>query len=154
MAGNLNIIIFVFIIILFVGIWISAEMNTLAAKKKSQGHLIEIAKLSKKVDRLEEQIIDKDLEIRKLNRVSSELNTTQRKLMEAETRARKALENYQSAIEAMRSSRDKAKKLEHADTPLSRIIVKTTDKFFKDDKNPPISAKAKEKLNRIKKKMA
>jgi hypothetical protein len=157
---NVPIIIGIFFVLLFLGVWITAEYNTMAVKKRIAQHEAHARQLAGEVSQqkvLLKQEMDKVMDLQADRR---ELARIKKDLLHLKDKHNLLSEEHTIFLQIVRDLKKKCQRTEFNGSHLSRLVVADIDKMLEvekelAEKKVKVVDKDTEKMfNRIKDKLA
>ncbi len=131
-----SIVIGLFILLLFLGIWLSAELNTRAEKQRSLQRQNKITKLEKALEKAHKHIKHMENELLELKELQHDLRIAQNNQAALQKKNERLIRQRQQIFQVLEKLRKKAKELEFADSHLARQVTAHLDQILDQPSTP------------------
>ena len=146
MMENTLIIALLFFGLLFLGVWATAEYNTLAVNRQRQKDAAQIALLEQEIIKINSYVAMEKSKVNELQPFRMESSRLQKEVKKLEDKHNLLMEEHSIFLETLKNMRRKCQRQEFNGSHLSRIIVADIDQLMDVEKE--IKAKKVEVIDK------
>ncbi len=130
MSTLIGIVISIFVLLLFLGVWLTAEYNTRAEKLASKRLQLRISKLEKTLEKAHKRIKQLESELIDVQSLQHDLRMAQNRQASLEQQNNQLKKQRERIFGVLERLRKKAKELEFADSYLARQVNMHIDEII------------------------